>query len=226
MNTTELKDYFRSQVRDTVQPYLWTDEEVMEYMNDAQTMFCRLASFMIADATSDITQIAISTGEPYSDIHPSIITIRSAMLVSNRRKLDIVSPEDLDRVVRTDYNYYTRLLDDLTPGPVTAMVIGIEPGLVRWARIPEFDDTVELSLYRKPREALTAEEQEIEIPAEHHIHFIPWMKHLAYSKQDADTFDPKASEIGAAQFTAYCEQSRREWELYRHKPRSVMYGGL
>ncbi len=226
MNTTELKDYFRSQVRDMVKPYLWSDEEVMVYMNDAQNMFCRLSSFTIPDATSSVTQVAVTAGEQYSDIDSSIITVRSATLLSNRRKLDVVSPEDLDRVVRTDYNYYTRLLDDLTPGPVTAIVIGIEPGLVRWARVPEVDDTVALSVYRRPLLNLDAEGQDLEIPAEHHIHLVQWMRHLALQKTDADTYDPKAADAAGSKFTSYCEQARREWDLYKHKPRTVAYGGL
>jgi len=226
MNTTELKDYFRSQVRDDVRPYLWSDEEIMVYMNDAQNMFCRLSSFTIPDATSDVTQVTVTAGEPYSEIDSSIITVRSAMLLSNRRKLEVVSPEDLDRLTRADYNQYTRFIDDMSVGPVTAMVIGVEPGLVRWVQVPDADDTVSLSVYRRPVQPLTADGQELEIPAEHHIHLVLWMKRLAYDKHDADTYDPKASQTASAAFTAYCEQARREWDLYKHKHRTVAYGGL
>ena len=44
MNATELSDYFRSQVRDEVAPYLWTDTDVLTYMNEAQKMFVRLTN--------------------------------------------------------------------------------------------------------------------------------------------------------------------------------------
>lgn len=226
MNSTELKDYFRLQMRDNVAPYLWSDDEVYAYMNDAQRMFCRLSSFVIPDITSAITEITISAGEAYSDISPAIQQIRSAVLQSNNRKLQIISPEDMDKMVSVDYGYYSAMIDDTTTGPITAMIIGIEPGLVRWAKVPLEDDTVRLSVYRLPVTPLTTDGQTLEVPEIHHLHLISWMRYLAYQKQDADTYDPKASMAASEVFHNYCEQTRREWERARHKHRVVSYGGL
>jgi hypothetical protein len=226
VNSTELKDYFRTQLRDLAQPYLWSDDEIYAYMNDAQLMFCRLSSFVIPDITSAVTDLTITAGDAYSSISTSIQQIRSAVLKSNNRKLQIISPEDTDKLVSVDYGYYSAMVDDTTSGPVTAMVIGIEPGLVRWSKVPLEDDEVKLSVYRLPSSAITTDGQTLDVPEMHHLHLISWMRYLAYQKQDADTYDPKASLTAAEAFQRYCDQTRKEWDRARHKHRTVSYGGI
>ena len=52
------------------------------------------------------------------------------------------------------------------------------------------------------------------------------MKHRAYGKQDAETFDRGKSEAFKAAFEAYCESARMEYDKYKAKVRVVSYGGI
>ena len=65
-----------------------------------------------------------------------------------------------------------------------------------------------------------------DVKEHHHLHFMKWMRHLAYNKQDAETFDAAKSEKEAAAFLAYCELAKREKDKYKSKVRVVRYGGL
>lgn len=224
MNSTQLKDYFRAQVRDDVYPYLWSDSEIYVYMNDAQKMFVRLTNG-IFDVSSCATEVDVIAGEKYSDLHPSILTIREAYL-ANGDKLKIVNLGDADTLYTSDYGVVKSLSVQNLPGKIQYMVIGEEKGKCRWIMIPQENTTVTLKIARLPLTDITKENQKLELDSEHHIHLIEWMKHLAYNKHDGDTFNPTASAESDARFRIYCDFVWKEWERYRHKPRSVVYGGL
>lgn len=52
------------------------------------------------------------------------------------------------------------------------------------------------------------------------------MKHRAYMKQDAETFDRTKADEFEQRFNTYCEQVKREERRKGFKVRSVAYGGI
>ncbi|MCJ7797293.1 MAG: hypothetical protein MUQ56_11105, partial [Thermoleophilia bacterium] len=158
MTSAELYDHFRKAVDDTVAPFLWAEEEVWAYMNDAQWMFCRLA-YGIADAsTAAVVDVPVDIGEAFSDLHPSILQIRRASRASDSKKIEVVNFEDMDNPSKVidDYGMSSAVLRgtllDNTTGTVSYMVIGMEDNKVRWVFIPTVADTVNLVVYRGPLE--------------------------------------------------------------------------
>ena len=226
MNTTELYDLFRSDVVDVAKPYLWSDEEVYGYMDRAHVMFARLSGGIADVRTEEVVTVAISAGEAYSNIHPSILTVREARLVSTGRPLSILNLNDPPSSFDDDFGRLYHSARARSPGPVRGMVVGEEYNVVRWVFVPEQDDEAQLSVYRLPLTQITGPGQDFEIRREHHDSLLYWMKHLAYSKQDAETFDRGKADENEARFRAYCVQARAEWERYKHKPRTIAYGGL
>lgn len=225
MNTTELYTLFRADVVDTKKPYLWSDVEVFSFMDDAQTMFTRLG-LGIADTTTDeVVRVSVVTGEEHADVHPSILTFRRAELVSTNRPLALRNIND-DTRLGDDYGRIFSTGTEHSSGPVRGMVIGEEYNKVRWVGVPTEDDEVRLSVYRLPICRLTARDQCLEIRSEHHRSLLAWMKHLAYSKQDAETFDRGKRDEYEAEFRAYCQKAKEEWSRYSHKPREIVYGGI
>ena len=65
-----------------------------------------------------------------------------------------------------------------------------------------------------------------EIGEEHLLSLLLWMKHRAYGKQDAETFDRSKRDEYKSSFEAYCNSAKAEWERYKSKVRVVEYGGL
>lgn len=225
MNSTGLHNAFREDVRDTQSPYLWTSSEVYRYANDAQNMFCRLQGG-IADASSPLTQISASATEPFGTVSSKLLKIRYAARVSDNFEVEILNFEDLQRAGTTDdYGYYARTGLDNTLGQVRSMIVGMESNKVRFVPIPDAAETISLIVYRMPLEDITGAGIDLEIDEQHHEHLLLWMKHRAYSKQDAETFDKgKAAEF-ETRFREYCRQAREEREKREHKHRAVVYGG-
>ena len=226
MNSSELLEAFRLDVEDLSDPPLWSDLEIYRYLNDACFQFVRMTGG-IADFTSEACEVGITAGEDMSLLHPSIMRVMSAKRRSDNREIEVVNITDLHAHYRSDYGVRVKQFLDDTPGPVRMMVLGMQRDLVRWVQVPEFDDAVDMVIYRLPLKPITGAGQALDDVEEiHHLHLLDWMKHLAYKKQDAETFSPKDSERSGQAFLAYCDQVRAEWERYKHKTRVVAYGGI
>lgn len=226
MNSGELYDLFRKDVVDTARPYLWSDEEVFAYMNDAYVMFVRLTGG-IPDYLSDVCTVVASTGEATAELHPKILTIRQANLEPNGEEVRVINAQDMGNLSDEDFGVLRRLNSNTAVGKVRYMVVGMEEDTIRWVNIPDADYEVHLLIERLPLEDITTESQEFaDVKPHHHLHFLKWMKHLAYAKQDADTFDKKKSMEMKMDFENYCYMSRREKDKYKHKVRVVRYGGI
>ena len=225
MTPSELQDAFRSAVDDLETPYLWTDSDIYRYMTAAQEQFCRLTDG-ISDNSSVATVVQVTTGELTAPLHRSVKKVRAATLVSTGRGIDLLNYEDLTTRRTSDYGSSLVFSLPARPGPVTAMVLGMEENTVRWLNTPIEDDEVSLLIYRLPLADVTEESQALEIDSRHHEYLIDWMRHRAHLKQDAETFDKGRSDAAKAYFVDYCEQVRREQALARHKPRLMAYGGI
>lgn len=224
MNSTELLDKFRLEVFDTADPYLWSDDEIFEYMDDAQKMFCRLVEG-IPDSTSSITQISYAAGDVWAPIDPKVLKIRKVYKLSNYDNVQFINFEDIGHNITEDYRrpMYDEL-DDST-GEVRQIILGMEMDQVRLVKIPIAADTLQMIIYRLPLTDITGTGIDLEIHQQHHVHLIHWMKFRAYSKHDAEAFNKGKAEEFEAKFVAYCKQARIEQETRKHKPRTVMYGG-
>ncbi|MDL2342433.1 MAG: hypothetical protein QFB87_05145 [Patescibacteria group bacterium] len=219
-------------MQDSVAPYLWTNNEVYRYMNDAYRMFVRLTGG-IPDSTSAITQVPIVAGQSYSDVSPLILKFRLAELQSDGGKITIINPEEVRKLTRIDYGVAVSIKPS-TPGRITHMVIGADriaaKGQVRWIQQPLVNDVALLTVLRLPKDQITENGSDdfefSEVNEEHHEHFLSWMKYRAYGKQDAETFDRGRSDNYFAEFQTYCRMAKAENERYASKVRVVSYGGL
>lgn len=225
MTSDELFDAFRTDVSDDAEPYLWTDAEVWRYLNDAYLMFARLTGGIPDTLSFDLT-----AGEQFTEVSPKIVKFRDAFLDSTGRRLTIINPLNIPTTGGVDYGQARTLFLNKTPGLVTYMVIGDwrdrKTGVVSWVQIPAAADTVTCSVYRLPLKTITTGMEFDDIGEEHHEHLMSWMKHRAYGKQDAETFDRGRRDEYKAEFQDYCALSKAEWERYKHKTRVVSYGGI
>lgn len=226
MNSSELYELFRSDTVDTASAKFWSDDEVWRYMDDAYQQFIKLTGG-VSDFTSDITQIPIVAGERVADYDKRILRIMSAKRASDGGKIEIANFTDTTTLKTTDYNITSSLVDDTRSGTVRFMVIGKQRGKCEWVLLPETDDTAQLHVYRKALTSITGDDQEFDdIDDDHHYALLHWMKHRAYAKQDADTFNMAKSEEEGGKFRAYCFDVKAQFEREKHKTRVVAYGGL
>jgi hypothetical protein len=198
---------------DEEKPYLWSDDEIWTYMNEAQMRFCRDAEGISDFTTPEVVNIPVTTGEVTAKSHCSILNFRLALLASTGCKLDIINYTDVQSWATNS-------------GRVSSIIIGMQEGKVRWNATPIADDEVNLIVFRLPLSEITGPDQEIEIDKKHHVGLVHWMKHLAYLKDDTEVFDKDASEKAKGMFAQYCEKVSSEQRRYRQKPRAVFYGGI
>ena len=227
MESHELLNAFRCDVVDDVEPYLWSDGEVYNYINDAYYMFVRLTGG-IPDGTSAATQLTATTGQATTPIDSSIMRVRTARnTTSNNRPLKIINIQDIDDLLDEDYGQWLSLSQIDEIGRPEYMVIGEEEGYVRWVRVPDADYTIQLVVERLPLIPIKGGKQRFTgVREEHHYHLLKWVRHLAYRKQDADTFNLIKSDQERNDFFEYCAMATQEKSTRKHKVRMTSYGGL
>jgi hypothetical protein len=218
---------FRKQVQDTAKPYLFDDDEVLTYLIDAQDMFVRAVGGISDYSTAAITDLVVTESVATTKFSPYILRIRSAKLLTSKRAVQLISEADLAQAYTDDYGIRRSLyLDDDHTGQVVAGVLGVEDHKIRWYPVPNLTEICRLHVYRLPYPRIKDENSCLEIEEQHHLHLLKWVKHMAYSKEDAETYDKNLADKNEAAFMAYCEQARQEKERQRYKPRIVHYGGL
>lgn len=216
MTSGDLIDLFRDEMDDAVQPYLWSDDLVTGYIDDAQKMYCRLTDGIPDGTTVEVTQLSIVPTTQWYDTHASILKIREAYRTDTGKPVAVMNHEDMAS---------QNMRFDGRSGPLGAMIIGIEDYKVRVWPVPNETVTVQMNVFRLPLVSITGD-QALVIAEQHHRNLLLWVKHRAYSKQNAETFDrTRAKEFDDA-FRAYCKAAKDEQHRAKHKPRAVVYGGI
>lgn len=218
MNSSELLTLYRSEMEDISEPYLWADEDIFSYANDAQKMFARDTGGIPDGTTAAVTRIEVTPTDDWYALHPSILQIRTASRVDTGRPVEVLNFEDMRE---------RRWYFDNTVGMLRAMVIGIERHKVRMWPYPNETVNVDMTVFRLPLVEITdVGDQEFEVDVEHHRHLLHWMRHLGYLKQDTETFDKSKANEFEAKHIAYCAKVKEEEARKRHKTRFVRYGGI
>ncbi len=219
MKPSEIVSLFRKEMADEATPPLWSDEEIVNYLDDAQKMFCRETGGL-PDSTSSITTVDLAIGDVTFDVDVRILKIRSGYRVSDGRRISIVNYEEMES---------KGMRFDGQQAPVYAIIIGMDEVQARPYPIPSVAETLQLVIDRMPLEDITMQNVQsvsLEVNPRHHRHLMMWMKKLGYEKQDSETFNKTKSVEFEKKFLAYCEQARLEKERRKHKTRVVVYGGM
>lgn len=211
MDSTELRDVFRSEMFDLAVPYLVSDFLVYTYLDDAQKMFCRLTEG-IEDARK--FTIPVLPGTEWYTLNKSILKIRRVADLDTGRPVDLIAAEKADRHGVTF---------DGRIGPLRAVVTGAQKGQVRVWPVPAEASTLTLEVFRLP--AKVEEGDSFEIDEQHHLALVLWAKHKAYGIHDSELYDSDKSATYEGRFRAYCAAARVEQNRARHSAGNVMYGG-
>ena len=220
---------FRSDTRDNVVPYLWTEDEAYEYLSDAYQRYVEFSGG-IPDFVSDELVVTVSAGDRMVDLHPSILRVINAFRGSDSREVITHNLEDVGTNTRRstdDYGLTRERMMANQPGEIRYMVLGVAPDKAMLVDTPIVDDTLNMYVMRTPFDTeVTTDSTLSDIPSRHHRALVLWMKHRGYNKQDADTYNPKASAEAEVAFRNYCAGIKAETARKMAKPRVVSYGGI
>lgn len=196
MRRETLRRRVRLLAQDTILPYLWQDEDIDDWLNEAQQEAAIRARLLRATPASHpaLCEYPLAAGETAITVPDQIYEISHQEWAagSERRPLKLVSREWMDTTLPgwrampaadPDYLVQDRQQLEVVPPPIA-------------------DGSVRIEGYRLP-EPMQADNDEPRIPLAHHIHLVQWVLHVGYSLPDADTFNPGKSQAAEAEFSRY-----------------------
>lgn len=195
MTLEDLIRRFRTLAVDNVQPYLFADEDVTDWLNDGQRQACIRGRLLREDDNQAVCEIALTPGQRTYPLHKAVYEIINARIVpvsGRSRPVFLASREWLDENMpgwRDDHGPAEfAIQDDTSIRVVGAVTAG---------------DKLAIECYRTPLKMLANDTDKPEIHEAHHEYLIQWALHKAFSVVDADTFDPQRSDRSEAAFTNY-----------------------
>lgn len=190
MKLSEIIAIARRQAQDVALPYLWSNDDWIDYANEAQREACRRAHLLIDSETEEICSFTVASGDFTIDRDPRVIRIRRVKLASKTAPLTSIDYRDLDA---SNPGWET------ATGTVEYWVRNYQSNKVRFYKGFSAADTVTLTVVRLPLEDMGVND-EPEIPAVHHRKLVNGMLELAYLKDDEETLNPKKSEAAGLRF--------------------------
>ena len=192
MNREALRRRVRVLAQDLNDPPLWADEDVNDWLEDAQREAAIRARLLRATpaANPDLCQFAVTASVAAVQLPASVYEISYASW--DHAKLPVVSREWLD----TERADWRQLPND---EPQYIIQDGQQLQLVP---APGIDGTLRIEGYRLPT-PMAEDADEPDIPQVHHRHLIQWALHIGYSIPDADLFNPEKSARAEDEFTRY-----------------------
>ena len=238
---SELKDIFRREVDDIEggsarDDFLWSDEDVFRYMHRAQREFVRDTRILrkTAPFTPTLTQLTfIASGATgFLPIDSRITRITRARMATsaaaNADPLQIANAADMDDGFFVN-DYHSLFLGDWEnkTGPARFLIQDLQENQVRLVPIPTIDDVVRLTVMHLPLQTVSCDTATLEVTEEEDQQtMLLWMQHLAYLKQDADTYDKDLSERFKIEFKEMTETRQREVFRQRIRRTEARYGGI
>lgn len=202
MDLAAIRTASRQRLDDVVGPkYLWSDEELNEFINEAVNEAC-IRARLNTDSSSGAAKISVIAGTAAYSLHESVLFVERAYLDTSAVALGKTSFHELDGAYNTwptetgTPTNYVQDMDHASDAGTLENQITLYP-------IPEVSETLSLTIYRLPLEAMSSDGDEPEIPPHLHVNLVDWVCHRAYMKGDADTLDTGKALVFERRFEKY-----------------------
>lgn len=203
----ELRDLIamvRNELDDATQPYLWTDQEFIEYFADAENEAARRARLLIDSSTTAICNIAVLANTAEYTLDSRVLFIRRATL--DGEKIHRASYRDLDEYV-SKWQAET--------GVVSHFITDLNTNKIRLFPTPTVTGTINMTVVRLPLAEMNAIDDVVEIKAHYQRSLRFWAMYRAYMKQDTETFNKvradTALDLFEAEFGKKSSAMDEEW---------------
>jgi len=230
--TVELIAKFRLDNDDEVEPYLWSDTEIKDYLDEAQDEFCEEVDVLVADLTIAYVAATVAAADGYIDISAHRTTrVRSADLLSVRKYLNLANQEEFDAnpqmFVDEDYGYDSRNSDwkDETGEP-RVLITDYTAGTWLLYPIPTEDDSIKARVFKKPTTS-PIDDDELEVTdTQHQRAILIKARSLSYLKQDSETYDLDTSKKLEGIFRERIDKFDKRLKRSRRRTNTTSYGGI
>lgn len=191
---SDLIKNFRDDEKDTIEPFFWSDSQLVRFFNQALTAFAENTRIVIDDS-SDITAIDFSADQArLGYAHQIIDVIEAVVLISGRtRKLDVMTPGSMSRAAQS------------SPGCPRIAVLDESSGSLRLYPSPSVAGQLLLTVVRRPLKELSKSDRIPDVPAHNRHILLLGMKHYAYRIADSELFDPAKAINFGDEFDRECQ---------------------
>lgn len=217
--------------------YLWTDETLLTYINEAHRRFATRALLIRDGTTPEVTEVTLVAGQSEYPLHSSVIGVLSAKIVGNVTDLARTGHYNLAGArMATDSPFDVNQLQNATSGMPVAfstdeqLVEGdgcnVESVVMRVYPIPDTDaagSVIKLRVARKPLNELKRGSTP-EIPEDYHIPMLDWAAYLALRIVDDDAGAPSRAQEFAASFERHVREARNMVMRKLFAPMPVGFG--
>lgn len=226
VTTADMETRFRLSVDDVLRgpadapdvDALWSSAEVQQYMADAvDKVACEVLSLF------STFNVAVTANQPLVTLPASkgVLDIKHVLLVSNTTHLHPRNVDDGFHYIN-DYQYILFNTEwEAQSGTPQFYIRDYVPGKLRLVPIPTVDDTLTITASVSPPLVTGAP-----LPftnSEELYCVLLWMRFLAYSKKDADTYDPEQAKLNHDLFFEAALDRKYEAQRTRHAPRPAKF---
>ena len=219
----QLISQFRVQMDDNAQPYLWDEDRIVEWIDEAQKVFAERTR--IFKGKENIAALVASDGEV---VIPAYVTeIRKAKYVGSALPLELLNFNDVERgALYSDYGLeLTGDWEDLTGTP-RGLIKDYATGVGRLVPKPTADGSVDIFYYRLPLRDVTSSSSKLELTDTRHQRLmVVYARAMAYGDHDADVYDPKQEAAKLTEFSAKTEEYAAQISRQTRNAGTVKYGG-
>ena len=214
----DLVTLFRGSVDDSVAPYLWSDIEVLAYIDEAQIAFARDTEIFFDSVTPGLTSIPIAVGAGLVSLDSRVLKVRRAKLASQDAPLTVLNFDELDS--SWDWEKATG-----TPASLILDVTNKKGQLIPSSQVA---DMLNIWVYRDPLKSVSTltDVLEVDDPLDMRLGLLNYVKNVAYDKNDSDIHNEQLSKLYAAKFDEYTLKAKYKFQKQRRQPGFIRYGGL
>jgi hypothetical protein len=195
MLAVDLVQHIRNHVlRDLAQPVLWSNDELLLYLNDAESLFAR-RTHNIVDDTSDLGLLQVEAGKHTYTLNKKIIHVYEI-------------EDEVGRPLKSrSRNQMPRVFGEGRP---YAFTTGRGSKTVRLAPTPAEDTTFRMLVARMPEKPMVYEYDEPEIDEEYHLALCEWAVYRALTNNDPEGSETISAEPFLARWNQAISEAKRE----------------
>lgn len=185
-----------SRIDDTVVPYLWSDEVLLGYYDDAVSQAVRRMRLLTDATTPKVTQIAITAGTAAYRLHPKVLAIKQAQISNTEGPLRLTTIKRHNKVRPGWWG-------DTNTAPPRHIIVDFADGMIRLDPVPDAAGTLSMIVWRMPLDNERIERPSDEPPFAEHLHedLHDWVEHRCFSLADAETRDLNRAAEAERRFT-------------------------
>jgi hypothetical protein len=223
----------RNELQDIVEPYFWSDEELIDYIDEAQVRFCSDGVPILDSRTEEICRIEYKAGADVVPYHESIRRILSVVrqdssgglhsvrLLTQENSLQLFPIRPSDYGVNIDSTRQLNRANDSFD-----VFTDYDNDYLRLSSPAETPGVLLMQVERLPKDILKECDDILEIRRENIPAILFWASYRAWTKQDSETMDEKAAKRALDMYDIHVGKARIEQKRRTTQPGTMKYGGI